>query len=123
MGRSARTSLAWLLASLLLLQWGGAPAQALAVAVLEVQIDSSICVAPVDGGHAPMDQGAAWAGVLSPALHALDHAALMPPVLVKIGAPHWIAAPAQVLHVVDAPMAPRAPPLQPRAPPGSTETR
>ena len=113
-----RRFLAQALAALLLLQWGGAPAQALALSALQIEIDASICLAPVDSGRPVIpDHSAPWAEIVCHAVHALDYAALPPPSV----------AVAPVVFLPDAapaspdpgeyPVAPRAPPLQPRAPP------
>lgn len=108
-----------LLALLLLVQWGAGPAQALALAGLQLDIDASICLAPATGpGHpAVPDHGAPWADQLVPACHALDHIALTPPADGVLQPLRWVFLPASIFPATEGPAAPRAPPLQPRAPP------
>jgi hypothetical protein len=108
-----------LLAVLLLLQWGGFPTRALRLSTLQLDIDTSICVADSGTSGHPVapDRGRPWADQICLMEHALDHTSLLPPSDPVRAALRWVPVAAPLLSPTEGPVAPRAPPLQPRAPP------
>jgi hypothetical protein len=114
-----RPILARLLAGLLLMQWGGAPAHCLMLAALQADPGSVLCLAP-DGtlGHpAAPDSRQQSPDHVCPACSTLGHAALTPDVPVLSQTITWFVFPRVLELPAGAGLVRVATPLQPRAPP------
>ena len=114
-----RSLLAQALATLLFLQWAGAPAHCLAMVALALD-GSVICHADDSTPHhdgGPADSVPVSPDQSCPASHALGQAALTPEAPATPELITWSSPAPPSPPPATNPAAPRAPPQQPRAPP------